>query len=223
MKKIYLLYVSIPEFVLSLKGNLMTKRENIINYLIEEGKYTRYLEIGVKNPASNFDNIKCKYKTGVDPNPKGDIHYVMTSDDFFNKISLDEIYDIIFIDGLHEYKQVLRDVENSLEHLSPNGVIVLHDCNPIKKNNQKYPRAMGQNTWNGDVWKAFALLRMEREELDMFVVDEDEGCGIIRRGSQKLFKKKMEEDLTYRFLKKNRKKLLRLCSIKEFKKIIKDI
>ena len=34
---------------------------------------------------------------------------------------------VFFIDGLHEYAQVKRDIENSLNFLEPNGVILLHD------------------------------------------------------------------------------------------------
>ncbi|MGA8123581.1 MAG: class I SAM-dependent methyltransferase [Mycobacterium sp.] len=34
------------------------------------------------------------------------------------------------MDGLHTYRQVVRDVENTLRHLRDDGGIVLHDCNP---------------------------------------------------------------------------------------------
>ena len=40
--------------------------------------------------------------------------------------------------------------------------------------------------WNGGVWRAWAWLRATRPDLVMAVVDVDEGCGVIRRGSQVL-------------------------------------
>lgn len=36
-------------------------------------------------------------------------------------------FDIVFVDGLHEWKQALRDVEHALAVLKPNGTIVVHD------------------------------------------------------------------------------------------------
>jgi hypothetical protein len=38
--------------------------------------------------------------------------------------------DVGLIDGLHTYRQVVRDVENALRYLRDDGVIVLHDRNP---------------------------------------------------------------------------------------------
>jgi len=139
----------------------------------------------------------------------------MTSDDFFKKISKYKMYDIVFIDGLHLFQQVSKDIENSLNHLNPKGTIVVHDCNPVNKKAQLENRNKIKK-WNGTVWKSFALLRMSRKDLEMYVVDVNHGCGIIRYGSQKLFKNKNSDKLDYDFLKKNRKKLLNLCSAKKF-------
>ncbi len=185
---------------------------------MKKRKYKTYLEIGVRNPNETFNNVKCPNKEGVDPDFKSKTKYVMTSDEFFEKISDDKIYDIIFIDGLHEYQQVLRDIKNSLKHLSIGGAIVLHDCNPLSRKNQEQNDKKKPCKWNGTVWKAFARLRMTNKNLNMYVVNIDNGCGVIERGSQKLFKKVSENNLTYNFLKKNRKKLLKLCSFREFRK-----
>jgi len=195
----------------------ITRRTHIINYLIKNNSYERYLEIGVRNPNLNFNKIKCKYKEGIDPNPDSCCKYVMTSDEFFKTKAMNKTYDIVFIDGLHLCDQVLKDVKNSLEHLSDNGVIVLHDCNPIKKKHQEANRGTNKK-WNGTVWKAFAILRMTMKDLDMYVVDVNQGCGVIKKGTQKLFKKVSKDELKYSFLKKNRKKLLRLCSVSNFLK-----
>lgn len=192
------------------------RRSHVINYLVKRHNYLRYLEIGVRF-LSTFDKIKCKDKEGVDPNPRGECKYIMTSDQFFEQKSDDKLYDIIFIDGLHLYKQALRDVENSLKCLSKNGTIVMHDCNPLSRRAQIGVLEGRPAKWNGDVWKAFAFLRMNRKDLSMYVINTDHGCGIIKFGKQKLLKKGHEE-LNYDFLNSNRADVLKLCSVEEFYK-----
>lgn len=192
------------------------RRTHIINYLVKRNDYLRYLEIGVRS-LSTFSKIKCKYKEGVDPSPIRECKYVMTSDDFFKQKMDDKLYDIVLIDGLHLHEQVLRDVENSLKCLSKNGTIVMHDCNPLSIEAQTGIFSKRPAKWNGDVWKAFAFLRMTRKDLSMYVVDTDHGCGIIKFGKQKLFKKHHKE-LNYDFLNSNRVDILNLCSVKEFYK-----
>jgi len=191
----------------------INSRSDIINYFVRENGYTRYLEIGVRD-NKNFNRIKTKYKDGVDP--AGKCNYVMTSDKFFATISKEQMYDIIFIDGLHIKEQVLKDVHNSLNHLSRDGTIVMHDCNPLKAGHatEKY----NGGVWNGTVWKAFAELRMTRKDLSMYTVNKDCGCGIIKKGNQELFPK---AELTFDFLEKNRDKLLNLISVDEFIKLEK--
>ena len=41
--------------------------------------------------------------------------------------------------------------------------------------------------WNGTVWKAIYKFRCTRSDLDICVLDWDEGCGVIRKGSQTLY------------------------------------
>ena len=87
-------------------------RTDIINYLIEKYNLKTYLEIGVRNPNDNFNKIKCDNKVAVDPEPliKTENIYVGTSDNYFQNISQNKKFDIIFIDGfsistrLFEYK-----------------------------------------------------------------------------------------------------------------------
>ena len=186
------------------------KRTEIINLFVGRYNYNRYLEIGVRNPKDNFNKINCNYKVGIDPN--GKTTFTVTSDEFFQQN--EEKFDIIFIDGLHLEHQVDKDIINSLDVLSENGTIVMHDCNPVSEGAQVEEYIDGAK-WNGTVWKSFAKLRMSRDDLDMVVVDTDHGCGVIRRGSQSVFSDNIEE-LNYKFLEKNRKDLLNLISVDEF-------
>ncbi len=119
---------------------MISTRTDIINFLISKYNFVTYLEIGISG-LDNFNKIKIAKKTGVDPGPfvaqyknTADITFVQkTSDDFFSKLDPKIKFDIIFIDGLHLKDQYLRDVINSLNHLSNNGIIVSHDCNPPAK------------------------------------------------------------------------------------------
>jgi hypothetical protein len=194
----------------------MTRTE-IINGLIEKNKYTSYLEIGVNTPAQpgyNWAGIEIPVKHGVDPNVEST--YKMTSDEFFDN-HISQKYDIVFVDGLHLCEQVYRDIVNSLNNLNENGIIVVHDCNPITEITQRRERA--SDAWHGDVWKSIVQLRMENPNIDICTVDTDEGCGIIKKGSQKLLV--IDENTNvgeYSFLENNRKEALNLISVDEFKK-----
>ena len=65
---------------------------------------------------------------------------------------------------------------------------------------------------NGTVWKAWAKLRATAADLSMCVVDMDEGCGVIRRGSQTLWPLPTLDyaALDYSYLRRHRRKLLNL-------------
>ena len=194
----------------------MTRTE-LINGLIQKNNYTTYLEIGVNTPAQpgyNWVGVKIPVKHGVDPNVN--TTYQMTSDDFFEKYVAQK-YDIIFIDGLHLHEQVYRDIVNSLNHLNDNGIIVVHDCNPVTEITQRRERVT--DAWHGDVWKAIVQLKTENTNIEICTVNTDEGCGIIRKGSQDLLKVDENENIyDYSFLEKNRVKALNLISIEEFKR-----
>jgi len=193
----------------------MTRTE-IINGLIKKYGYKSYLEIGVNTPAQpgyNWVGVEIELKHGVDPNV--DTTYKVTSDEFFkNKIT--RKYDIIFIDGLHIFEQVYLDIVNSLNALEDGGIIVVHDCNPITEITQRRERA--SDAWHGDVWKSILKLRIENPELDISTVNTDEGCGIIKKGSQITLKVDPSDEIyEYPFLEVNRKEVLNLITVGDFK------
>lgn len=196
------------------------KRLDIIGALINKFWYRSYLEIGVYKGAV-INNLNIEEKDGVDP--FCDCNYKMTSDKFFEQLSEDKKYDLIFIDGMHEHKQVLRDISNSLNHLSLNGTIALHDCNPPTKWHQRDPSEFdGTGKFNGTVWKAFVEYRCNRKDLVMFVVDCDWGVGIIRSNGKNKFPDvsfSSNDNITdYEWFNKNRKNALNLIDILAFNK-----
>jgi hypothetical protein len=190
-------------------------RTELINILIEKHGYKSYLEIGVNTPAQpgyNWAGINAEIKHGVDPNV--DTTYRMTSDEFFES-HISQNYDIVFIDGLHLSEQAHRDIIKSLEHLSDGGCVVVHDCNPTEEITQLRERA--SNAWHGDVWRAILMLRTLEPNLSMCTVDTDEGCCVIRHGSQVTMPiPSSVNPYEYSFLEKNRKQVLNLISVEEF-------
>jgi glycosyltransferase involved in cell wall biosynthesis len=170
---------------LSYNININT-RYQIINLLSNPSQ--RYFEIGVEN-GYTFSNTHFLHKVGIDLSPSyfstnnssdtGKFEEIikLTSDEYFKSInilddnseivSIDsddciDIYDVIFIDGMHHCENVLRDFNNSIKILNKNGVIFIDDCIPLNYNEQlkiplKHYYENGilkyREEWTGDVWK----------------------------------------------------------------------
>ena len=155
-------------------------RWSLIQDAISRRGYVSYLEIGCYNDEC-FNNVRCAHKVGVDPAVGGTVR--KTSDEFFRDNK--EMFDCIFIDGLHAYEQVSRDIYNAMACLSDRGIILLHDCMPCTIGEQAMPRE--QVHWFGDVWKAIVEQRT-RPDVDTAVCTVDRGVGVIlkRPNTQRL-------------------------------------
>lgn len=219
-------------------------RNAIINHLIKKYNYRTYLEIGTYN-CYHFNDVIIDNKFGVDPSPKlddpiykrwSDRIIIATSEEFYANLANDKKFDIIFIDGCLLEDNVFNDVEKSLEHITDNGTVILHDCNPpheflqrddylqrynkdrmIMWNNRLYT----DRHWNGKVWKVIIKLRMTRKDLYVTVVDTDWGVGIIRKGEAVKWNLNMQEEEMYNYknLVKYRKYMLNLISVEKFLEI----
>ena len=191
-------------------------RVELIKYMIENKNYKKYLEIGCHNDEV-FNKISIE-KIGVDPVSGG--NFRGTSDEFFKKNKSN--FDCIFIDGLHEYNQVKRDILNSIKFLENDGIIILHDCLPPSIDRQRVPRT--RYTWNGDVWKAIVEVRTW-SHVDTYTILSDQGLGIIQKkyNSDILNLKITNFDkLSYKFFYENYPILMRTIYFEEFIKITKN-
>jgi len=159
-------------------------RWDLIKDIINLKGYKSYLELGCDDDHS-FDKIKIDYKIGVDPYSGG--NFKGTSDFFFSQNK--RKFDCIFIDGLHEYKQVCKDIQNSLDCLEDNGIILLHDSLPATIHQQAVPRY--KIIWNGDVWKAVVNFRTKLD-CDIVTCKIDHGVSVVRKVKNK---KKLEIDI----------------------------
>ena len=197
---------------LDFEWNKYPSRDQIIQETINRKKYKSYLEIGCDQDQV-FSKIKIEKKIGVDPVSGGTIKD--TSDNFFKKNIIK--FDIIFIDGLHEYDQVKKDINNSLFFLNDNGVIFLHDCMPRSFIYQAVPRARG--IWNGDVWKNIVETRT-KIEIDTYVIHADQGIGmILKRPNRNLLQLKVNnfKKLKYKDFYYNYKKYLNVVYYEDLK------
>lgn len=145
----------------------------ITNLLVLKFEDANYLEIGCDNNTL-FDSVAAKRKTGVDPSSGGTIRD--TSDNFFATNT--ETFDVVFIDGLHTYEQVRRDVLSSIRASQVGGYIIVHDMLPSNWIEASVP-PIAKGVWTGDVWKiAFELVRGTGLEFKIIAVDH--GVGVIK-------------------------------------------
>jgi hypothetical protein len=147
----------------------ITKRLNPAGHYVEwlkgfhtEAKPSNYLEIGVKSGRTLTLAEGDTEVFGVDP--AYSVHFPLnartrlfrcTSDEFFkNDLSAlrIEAFSLCFIDGLHEYHQVVRDVINVANYCDDSSIIILHDVIPP---NDKSSDPKGKVEFcSGDVYKA---------------------------------------------------------------------
>ena len=187
----------------------------IVQDIIQKKNYKSYLEIGCFDDEL-FNHIKCEQKVGVDPVSGGTIR--KTSDQFFETNT--NKFDCIFIDGLHEYHQVKKDIINSLKYLNDDGIILLHDCLPNNFYAQATPRC--QYEWNGDVWKAIVEFR-NNKDVDVYTCNADYGIGVIfKRPNNNLLNQTIHDfkNLKFQEYYNNYNKLMNIIEYEDLLKLI---
>lgn len=144
----------------------------------------RYLEIGLGS-GSTLENVQADIRWGVDPRPRCDLHRlppgvqltVSTSDDFFRTMRPHTcVFDVIYLDGLHTFRQTYRDLLNSFQ-LSPNAMVLMDDVIPVDEvsaipDYRLAVEAHGRlglsrdaTIWHGDVFRVLLCLRSSHPEL----------------------------------------------------------
>lgn len=159
-----------------------------------------YLEIGVRAGSSLRLATRSAVCIGVDPAPqlegewsRGCRVFPTTSDAFFAQHDLTvelggRPLDMAFLDGMHLFDFVLRDVINIERHSSARTVLVIHDCTPLDARTSARERET--DFWTGDVWKIVPCLARYRPGLLVSVLDvEAPGLCVVTgldRGSEVL-------------------------------------
>lgn len=154
-------------------GSINFNRIALVNLLLGRISDPSYLEIGCETD-SLFNSVPCSNKTGVDPALGGNIR--KTSDDFFALNT--KRFDVIFIDGLHTYEQVRKDLINSIKAIKDGGWIAIHDMLPGNWMECHVP-IVSRGAWTGDVWKVAFELSMT-DGIEFKILKIDHGVGVIK-------------------------------------------
>ncbi len=159
-------------------------RLKIINYYLNKSNTKKYLEIGCDKNLI-FNKVRTNFKIGVDPVRGGNRR--CTSDFFFKNNNI--FFDVIFIDGLHEYTQIRKDLKNSLKFLNKNGIIIIHDLIPRNWLEEHVPRLT--STWCGDIWKiSYEIIKSKNLIFELLMVDF--GVGIVKKVNNNYYLPKLD-------------------------------
>jgi hypothetical protein len=143
-------------------------------------KAETYLEIGVAGAGSlRMAGYDC-FAIGIDPGFTISTSikawtklFYLPSDDYFAQHDTREILGgrpvaLSFIDGLHTFDQVFRDLLNVMPYLATSSHVILHDVYPV----HALPAERERHSifWTGDVWKVLFLIKEFLPELQFTTI-----------------------------------------------------
>jgi Methyltransferase domain len=149
-----------------------------------------YLEVGTCKGKS-LTSVTCS-SVAIDPSFKLQVPVHLdkpvllmlqaTSDDAFASDAYKNLsarFDIAFLDGMHRFEYLLRDIINAERSMAKDGVIFLHDTAPF--NFEMTARKQISGSWTGDVWKLLPILAEYRPDLTVDHLDcKPTGLTMIR-------------------------------------------
>lgn len=108
-----------------------------LSFMAKWIKPERYLELGVRG-GQCFKSVSayCKEAHGVDLHPipyallPGMVFHQCSTDAFFQALSPETQFDMVFVDADHSHEQSLKDFLNAARHVIEDGFIFLHDTYP---------------------------------------------------------------------------------------------
>jgi hypothetical protein len=151
---------------------------------------TTYLEVGVA-AGRTFEAVRVPFKWGVDPIPQFNPYFlpvgsrfsVAFSDSFFEGLQKNISFDLIFLDGLHQWEQTYKDLINVFSHSNLQTLVLMDDVIPVDEFSSwrdhhealEARKAFGGTSlnWNGDIFKVLLALRDYHPELDWCVINQE--------------------------------------------------
>jgi hypothetical protein len=146
-----------------------------------------------------------------------------------------EKYDLIFVDPFHTYRAGLTDLLGAFCILKPDGIIVVHDCNP--RDPDIVQPVFQEGLWCGVTYEAFIDFALAESHSAYCTVDTDHGCGVVFKNSHNAPAElretlisdrirlewtllKSEDQSRFHFFDTHRKQLLNLIAPDRFKALI---
>jgi hypothetical protein len=140
-----------------------------------------YLEVGTESGFS-LAQVHCdaiavdpqfQLKVSATGNRRRTFFFQMPSDTFFATENVRELLgrpiDMVFLDGMHRFEFLLRDLIGAEAACHSRSLILLHDCVPL--NPEMALRRHRPVDWTGDVWKLLPILKKYRRDLRLHVLD----------------------------------------------------
>ena len=181
----------------------MISRSAVVQEMLNLFDQPSYLEIGV-DYGQTFGALSATYKTAVDPdfkftppdNTANVEFYRATSDEYFASFCpVGKYFDVVYVDGLHIFEQVLRDLLNAALRLTRGGVIIIDDILPASYQSAMplineafqvrdqlaldHPSLKNDNTWMGDVYKLAFFIETFMQQFSYATVQENHGQLIV--------------------------------------------
>ncbi|MDR3416430.1 MAG: methyltransferase domain-containing protein [Nevskia sp.] len=88
-------------------------------------------------------------------------------------------FDLIFVDPYHTYRESLTDLYGAMRLLTPDGVMVVHDCNPPDAAVAAVEFGGPGTAWSGLTYAAFIDFVSGSSRYQYCTVDTDYGCGVV--------------------------------------------
>ena len=164
----------------------------VLEWLHQDLRPESYLEIGVFEGRSLALAAPPTIALGIDPRSKiehgwtAETHILsLTSSQFFAKHRLQEFFgsdrfSFAFVDGSHQFEQVVDDIYNLESYGGPGSLIAVHDTIPL--DDKTAARERRTEFYTGDVWKIIPFLKEQRPDLDVITIRTyPTGLTLIRR------------------------------------------
>lgn len=202
---------------------------DIVNRLVRQFGLDSYLEYNKFDGASYYDDVVCADKTlaylpehsYLDAATTRRLLAIAATADLDAILPLPDLlarfagrtFDIVFFDPVH-VRPAVDDALRALPALlKPGGVLVVHDCNPLREAMTSPVRTSGHG-WMGETYQAFALLR-HHNRAQVVTVAEDFGVGLVwNRGLRLDYD--IDADIDYAAFARQRVEYAGLMSYQQF-------
>lgn len=194
---------------------MRVSRARVLQSLLDLFPSPRYLEVGIARGIT-FHKVTAATKTAVDPRFRFDVdeakaangnasYHQLTSDAFFATCPIGQQFDVVYIDGLHTFEQTLRDLMNTLSHITAGSIIVIDDIFPSSFAASLPGRAEFEavllhtkeesRAWMGDVYKLVLFIDTFMQSWSFRCVADNHGQLVMWQAPRERVSERMVSDI----------------------------